>query len=124
VHVPSILLVLIFAGCRKNNEPLLSHGQPVVHWLAELKKPDFKAKKRAIRALGHVGTADPKVIPALMHAVKDQDARVRSEAVLALLNLGPDVQEAIPVLTEAQHDPNATVRSYAEKALERIRRGN
>jgi HEAT repeat protein len=115
-------LVLGLAGCG-SSEPLLSHGKPVDHWLQELKNPDVKARKKAVVALGHVGTSDDRAIPALIDAVKDKDAQVRSEAVLALMNLGPQARDAIPALQEAERDRDATVRSQATKALARIQGG-
>src|SRR5262249_27097571 len=72
----------VVAGWGKN-QPVQAHDKPVAYWLEELKKPDVKARKKAVVALGHVGTADPAAMPALMRAVKDPDATVRNEAVLA-----------------------------------------
>jgi HEAT repeat protein len=114
-----LCLSILIAGCGKK-EPLLSHGQPVSHWLQTLHDPDPKTRKKAVVALGHVGTADAAAIPAVIEAVKDPDPTVRAEAILALLNLGPDAKEAIPALTEAQTDKDAKVREFAGKALERI----
>jgi HEAT repeat protein len=114
-----LLIAVLLSGCTKK-EPLLSHGQPVHHWLAALRDPSPHTRKKAVVALGHVGTSDPDAIPAITGAVKDPDAGVRAEAVLALLNLGPDAKQAVPALEEAQTDPDAKVRSYASKALERI----
>jgi HEAT repeat protein len=107
------------SGCGKK-EPLLSHGQPVSHWLGVLKDPNPQARKKAVTALGHVGAADPDAIPAVVGAVKDPDPAVRAEAVLALLNLGPVAKEAVPILEEARSDRDPKVREYAWKALERI----
>jgi HEAT repeat protein len=121
-YLPWIIVLVagsVVAGCGKN-QPVQAHDKPVSYWLEELKKPDAKSRKKAVLALGHVGTADPAAMPALMRAVKDPDATVRNEAVLALLNIGPDARDAIPVLTEAQTDKDATVRSHAAKALARI----
>jgi HEAT repeat protein len=111
--------VVLASGC--NREPVQAHGKPVTYWLEELKKPDPRARKKGVTALGHVGTADPAVIPALIEAVKDRDATVRSEAILALLTIGPDAQDAVGVLTEARNDKDANVRALAEKALARIK---
>jgi HEAT repeat protein len=118
--VPVLCLAILIGGCAKK-EPLLSHGQPVSHWLQTLHDLDPKARKKAVVALGHVGTADAAAIPAVIEALKDPDATVRAEAVLALLNLGPEAKEAIPALTEAQTDKDVKVREYAGKALERIK---
>jgi HEAT repeat protein len=119
----AIPLAILLAGCDRKQEPLVSHGKSVSHWLQELAKANPKARKKAVSALGHVGTADAAVIPALIDAVKDRDAAVRNEAVLALLNIGPDAEAAIPVLTQAQSDKDATVRAHATKAIQRIQAG-
>ena len=112
------------AGCGKTEPPLTAGGRPVSYWLDELKKPDPKARKKAVRELGHVGAADPAAIPAVTAAVKDRDAAVRRDAVLALLNLGPAAKDAAPSLAEAaKSDPDPTVRKDAAKALERVQGG-
>jgi hypothetical protein len=120
VRSASILLLAVLAvGCSKR-DPLHSHGQPVSYWVQALQEPDVPKRKKAVVALGHVGTADPAAMPALIAALKDADAGVRAEAVLALLNLGPEAKEAIPALTDAQNDPDPTVRDYAKRAVGRI----
>ena len=84
------LAAVILSGCySKDAAPVMSHGQPVAHWVDQLKNPDAKQRKHAVTALGHVGAADPLVVPALIGAVKDKDAGVRDEAVLARLRIGP-----------------------------------
>jgi HEAT repeat protein len=115
-------VVFLLAGCG-GTEPLVSHGKPVSSWVEALRDRDARVRKKAVVALGHVGTADPAALPALIGAVKDRDLEVRRAAVLALLNLGPQAREAVPVLTEAQKDADARVRSYAVKALQRIEQG-
>ncbi|HEY1860092.1 MAG TPA: HEAT repeat domain-containing protein [Gemmataceae bacterium] len=114
-----ISLAVLAAGCAKK-EPLLSHGQLVSHWLEVLNDPNPQNRKKAVTALGHVGSADPEAIPAVISAVKDPDATVRAEAVLALLNLGPAAKEAVPTLEEARSDRDPKVREYAAKTLERV----
>ena len=114
-------IVFYLAGCAGKKEPLTVHGKPVGHWVAELKQPDAKARKKAVAALGQVGKADATAIPALIGALGDKDQRVRNEAVLALLKLGPDAREALPALENAKADRNATVREYVGKAIARIR---
>jgi HEAT repeat protein len=115
------LLAALAVGCARNSQPLTASGKPVGHWVAALKDPDVKTRKRAVKALGAVGKADPSAIPALVTALQDRDARVRAEAVLALLNVGPAAKEAVPALEEACRDKDATVRTYAEKALVKVR---
>ncbi len=115
---------LTAAGCGQPEPRLTAGGRPVSYWLDELKKPDPKARKKAVRELGHVGPADPAAIPAVTAAVKDKDAAVRREAVLALLNLGPAARDAAAALAEAaKSDPDPTVRRDAAKALDRVRGG-
>jgi HEAT repeat protein len=119
-----LLLPLLFAlGCSSKPDTLTAGGHPVAYWLDEAKKPDPKARRKAVRELGHVGKADPAALPAVTEALKDRDVEVRREAALALLNLGADAKEAEPALVEAGKDGDKTVREYAAKALERIRGG-
>jgi HEAT repeat protein len=121
--LPLVLVVALAAGCGQGKQPLLSHGQTVGHWVETLKDRDPAKRKKAVTALGHVGTADPAAIPAVTEALRDPHPRVRAEAALGLLNIGPPAKDAVPALQEAQKDKDATVRSYAQKALERIRDG-
>ena len=115
-------LVLLLAGCG-HREPVVAHGKPVDYWLQELGNADAHRRLKAVGALGDVGTADRRAIPALADAVKDRDAGVRDGAVLALLNIGPDARTAVPALKEAANDPDPTVRSHAQKGLQRIQGG-
>jgi HEAT repeat protein len=115
------LSAVILSGCySKDTAPVISHGQPVSYWVEQLKSPDAKQRKHAVTALGHVGAADPLVVPALIGAVKDKDAGVRDEAVLVLLRIGPAAIDATSVLIEADRDPDPKVREHARKALARV----
>jgi HEAT repeat protein len=115
-----VLLLLLTAGCHKA-APTLAHGNPVGEWVAALRDPDARARKKAVSVLGNVGAIDPAVVPALAEAVRDRDPAVRAEAALALMKLGPAARGAELALAEAQNDPNPTVRHYAARALERVR---
>jgi HEAT repeat protein len=115
-------LLLLLAGCG-HREPVVAHGKPVDYWLQELGNADAHRRLKAVGALGDVGTADARAIPALADAVKDLDAGVRDGAVLALLNIGPAARTAVPALKEAVNDPDPTVRSHAQKGLQRIQGG-
>jgi HEAT repeat protein len=117
-----LTVCLCAAGCGRADPPLTAGGHPVSHWLEEVKKPDPKARKKAVRELGHVGTADPAAVPAVVAALRDKDAAVRKEATVAVLNLGPVARDAEPALTEmARADPDSSVREYAKKALDRVK---
>jgi HEAT repeat protein len=113
-------LLLFVAGCQKAAELQTVHGQPISHWLDELKKPDARARKKAVIALESVGAKDSGAIQAIVGALKDADATVRDTAVLALLNIGPDAHEAAPALESMKNDKDPTVRTHAAKAIERI----
>ena len=119
----AIVLTACLAGCSGQQGPLLSHGKPVDHWLEELRSPEVKARKKAVVALGHVGRADSRAVPALARAVKDPDPTIRKEAVLALLNIGPPARDAIPTLRDAEKDKDSAVRASAGKAIARIEGG-
>ena len=118
-----IALAVLFGcllGCGGKKEPMTVHGKPISYWVDELKRPDPKARKKAVAALGQVGKADPAAIPALAGALADADARACA-AVLALLKIGPDAKEALPALENLRHDREPTIRDHAGKAIARIR---
>jgi HEAT repeat protein len=115
-------LLVLTAGCHRG-EPTMAHGKPVSEWVAALRDPDARARKKAAGVLGNVGATDPAVVPALAEAMHDRDPAVRAEAAQALLKIGPAARDAEPALAEAQNDRDATVRQYAAKALERVRGG-
>ncbi len=119
-RVFAVMLIALTIGCHKS-EPTLAHGKPVGDWVAALRDPDARARKKAAGVLGNVGAIDPAVVPALAAAVRDREPAVRAEAVLALAKIGPAARDAEPALTEAQKDSNAAVRKYASQALECVR---
>lgn len=118
-----LALFLGLAGCQRSAELQTVHGQPISHWFDELKKPDAKARKKAVVALESVGSADPAAIPAIIATLKDSDPTVRDTAVLAILNIGPDAHGAAPALEGLKNDPDAKVRAHALKAIERVKVG-
>jgi HEAT repeat protein len=115
-----LALLVLTVGCHKP-EPTLAHGKPVGDWVAALRDPDVRARKKAAAVLGNVGAIDPAVVPALAAALRDREPVVRAEAALALLKIGPAAREAEAALTEAKTDPDPTVRQYAARTLERVR---
>jgi HEAT repeat protein len=111
----------IAAGCSsKANGPVTAGGHPVSHWLDELKNQDAKARKKAVKELGHIGRADPAAIPAVAESLKDLNPGVRMEAALALFNLGEDARDAIPALSQAAGDKDPKVRQYVARALAQL----
>ena len=114
------LIFVVGCGAGAPKEKYFS-GEPVEHWLAAMKSPDPKTRKKAADVLGNVGPVDPGAIPALMLAVKDPDPKVRDAAVLGLSKIGPAARDAAPVLEDATKDKDPAVRSHAVVALERVR---
>ena len=118
-----LMLCLLMFGCSQSDVPKEKYfsGEPVDHWLEEIKSPDPKKRKKAAEILGNVGPADERSIPALIEAVKDKDAKVRDAAVLGLSKIGPPAVSGDSVLAEATKDKDPTVRTHAATALERVR---
>jgi len=117
------MLSLFMFGCSRSDVPKEKYfiGEPVDHWLEEIKSPDPKKRKKAADILGNVGPADERSVPALIEAVKDKDAKVRDAAVLGLSKIGPPAASGESVLVEATKDKDPTVRTHAATALERVR---
>jgi len=118
-----LMLSLFMFGCSRSDVPKEKYfiGEPVDHWLEEIKSPDPKKRKKAADILGNVGPADERSVPALIEAVKDKDAKVRDAAVLGLSKIGPPAASGESVLVEATKDKDPTVRTHAATALERVR---
>ena len=118
-----LVLALVASGCGRSDVPKEKYfgGEPVEHWLKEIKSPDPKKRKKAADVLGNVGPADERSIPALIEAVRDKDAKVRDAAVLGLSKIGPPAASGESVLAEATKDKDPSVRSHATTALDRVR---
>ena len=119
-----LLAAVLAAGC--GNSPSVPtakyfSGQPVEHWLGEIKTGDAKARKRAADVLGNVGPTDPAALPALIASLADKDAGVRAAALLGLSKNGPAAADALPrVRVLANSDPSPLVRRYAQLAAEQL----
>lgn len=116
------IVVGITIGCHREKVPTEKYfsGEPVAHWLGELKSPDAKTRKHAVDVLGNVGSSDPAVIPALTGMLQDKEPGVRLAAVYALSKNGSSAAEAVPALRKASQDSDPAVRTAAAKALEQI----
>jgi HEAT repeat protein len=110
-------------GCGPDDGPQGKYfgGQPVDHWLADVRSPNPKTRKKAAEVLGNVGPGDARSIPALIEAVKDADPGVRDAAVLGLSKIGPPAASAESILAEAATDKDPAVRAHAATALKRVR---
>ncbi|HEX4589605.1 MAG TPA: HEAT repeat domain-containing protein, partial [Gemmataceae bacterium] len=75
-----------------------------MEWVAVLRGPDVKARRRAVTALANLSPADPGVVPALAGALNDADAEVRASAATALFKIGPAAKDAVPALEAAEQD--------------------
>lgn len=124
VYRALVIAVAISAilGCHRDKVPTQKYfsGEPVSHWVADLKSPDARVRKHAVDVLGNVGPSDPAVIPALAGMVEDKEPSVRLAAVYALSKNGSAAAEAAPALRKASQDSDPAVRAAATKALEQI----
>lgn len=119
------LLLLSVVGCG-GRPPVPSEftvsGKPLEFWLTSLESRNEREREKAVQTLSNVGTADPKVVPALIAALEDKSAVVRGKAALALLKIGPDANASIESLTKvADNDSDPVVRDYAAKAVAKVR---
>ncbi|QDU97103.1 HEAT repeat domain-containing protein [Lignipirellula cremea] len=80
--------------------------------------PDLDLRWVAVRALENVGTADPRVIPALLEAARlpDRDGQHQSKAIAALRYIGP-ADQTIEGLRQLLKDPSPNIRSQSARTL-------
>ena len=110
-------VTLAAVGCTGKSGPIVTSGRPVGDWVADLSNPDPKVRKKAVQSLGHVGTADPAALPAVIGTLKDKDAGVREAAILAVLVNG----SGQGCDTDAHRDSRQGPRG---EAAERSRKGD
>jgi HEAT repeat protein len=97
-------------------------GHPTRHWVRELGNPDVESRRKAVHALGAIGTNAPEAVPALSAVLTDDpDRYVRSEAALALSKMDPASAPAVPALARALADEEPLVRMNCAVALFRLR---
>jgi HEAT repeat protein len=73
----------------------------------------------AVEALVHIGVSDPRVVPALIHALNDESSWVRIPAVNAL-GKSRNIQTVNELARLLKDDLDSDVRKAAEKALSEI----
>jgi len=98
-------------------QPMLELGQQTLQLTAE----DAVSRRRAIAALGDLGTGAVPAVPMLARALADENPFVRQEAAETLGKIGPDAAAAVPALAKALEDPDPGVRRSAAAALAAIR---
>lgn len=108
------MLTIVASAC--DSDPGYA-GRSSAQWIAELKSGDESGKAGAARALGKVLESRPdypKVVTALVAALRDTSDVVRIAAASALTAEGVDTQAAIDGLHEVLHDSiHADVRTSA-----------
>src|SRR5262249_49483764 len=83
--------------------------------------PKAHIRAGVLRALGQIGPAARKAVPAMITGLEDRDVFVRVAAAQGLMMIGPDGRDAVPALLKALKDMELTVRQHALMALERFR---
>jgi HEAT repeat protein len=81
-----------------------------------LRDEDFHVRMSAALALGKIGPAAEKAVPALVQALTDE-GRIRVKAASALMKVSPDHPKALPVILAALGDKKSDVRTSAALAL-------
>jgi HEAT repeat protein/cyclophilin family peptidyl-prolyl cis-trans isomerase len=77
--------------------------------------PDPKVRRRAVIAIGRIGTIDG--VPLLISALQDPEVEIRAAAAFAMGLLGPDAREGTRAMRAALEDPSLVVRARAIEGL-------
>jgi HEAT repeat protein len=91
----------------------------VAEMVSRLKDPDLEVREEAARALGRIGTPDPKAVEALVEQLGDPASTIRSDAAYALGRIGDP--RAVPTLVEAMKSGSEDLQDACARALEMIR---
>ena len=83
--------------------------------------PESSIRRTALASLALRGAIkDPRVVPALIEALKDPDINVGKAAASSLGDVGPDAKDAIPALIEKTKDSSSDMRKIAVVSLGKI----
>jgi hypothetical protein len=88
--------------------------------VSRLKDSSAWTRYLAAKALGELGPAAKKAVPALARAVADEHESVRAQAAYALGEIGPEAKGAVLALRRALTDSKSSVRLQAACALGEI----
>jgi len=81
---------------------------------------DLLARRRAIEALGRMGSKAKPLVPMFIDLLKNGPPPIRVTAARALGNIGPDAGAAVPVLRALLDDRDIAIRNSAKAAVDRI----
>jgi hypothetical protein len=98
----------------------LYRGQPLSHYLANLKTASDVDRVEYVRIIGYFGADGVSAVPELITALSDPSPVVRSAAAGSLAQIGPQAAAAVPALAKALSDSSPYVRDLAAIALRGI----
>jgi HEAT repeat protein len=95
-------------------------GQPLSHYVAQLKINSPEDRASAFRAIGNFGPQAATTVTLLTSALSDQCPDVRGAAAGALAQVGAPAAAAVPALAKLLADSVPRVRSVAAVALKNM----
>jgi HEAT repeat protein len=96
-------------------------GQPLAHWLAELKDPDVLVREEALEVLAEAGPAAKEAVPLLEKMLRDEPPSLRTRAAMALWRIGGQTRPAALALAETGRDgATPLARTQALQSLSQL----
>lgn len=106
---------------RSPSGPRLDYRSCLDALIEALADPDPRVRQLAAQALGALGPAAARAVPALVRLLEDRDDEgSRNTACIGLAGIGPAAADALPALRKALDDPSRDVRRFARLAIEKI----
>jgi HEAT repeat protein len=99
-----VLVSVIWAGNPYPPKPGLDVPATVQARIRNLSDPDVTVRCCGATALGVIGPAAMKAVPALLQALCDSNSRVQAAAALALHRIDPATFETVPKLSLSRGD--------------------
>jgi HEAT repeat protein len=96
--------------------PWAQEGQSVESLIYDLKNPDAKRRKEAVKKLGESGS--PDAVPALVAAAGDTDPDVRREILITLDDMAD--ARALPAFVRLSADPDPKLRDRSLNGILRL----